>query len=387
MIVVIADDLTGAAEIAGVCLRYGLKVAFGIDALPLSEAEVSIVATDTRSLTEQQAYDTHFQLAKNIQQRFPNASVFKKCDSALRGFILTETVALLSVFGKQQALIEPANPAIGRCIRNGIYFIADEKLEQTGFAHDPDFPAGTSLVEELLLQRTSKKNAYSNLFTGKITGFTAPGMYLPDCETTDDLRIIATHASEDTIVCGSAAFFEQYLLQLQPTCTIQNNIQVTIKEHFVLVSGTTHPGSRTFASKLVNSGCPHLAFSEPLLEKDVTPNDLDEFSSKAISIYTANRKLILAVSDKVICFEGSSKDLKSRMAMVVTALLQTSKVSELLLEGGATAYQLLAELGEKEFVPINELAPGVVRMLCVSQRGLYITLKPGSYSWPDSFVS
>lgn len=34
MITVIADDLTGAAEIAGVCIRYGLDVAFGIDSIP-----------------------------------------------------------------------------------------------------------------------------------------------------------------------------------------------------------------------------------------------------------------------------------------------------------------------------------------------------------------
>ena len=31
MIAVIADDITGAAEIAGVCLRYDLTVSFGID--------------------------------------------------------------------------------------------------------------------------------------------------------------------------------------------------------------------------------------------------------------------------------------------------------------------------------------------------------------------
>ena len=82
--VVIADDITGAAEIAGVCLRYGLKVSFGIDTIPNEVADVCVVATDSRSLSESEAYAVHSKLAADIYKQNP-AFVFKKCDSVLRG--------------------------------------------------------------------------------------------------------------------------------------------------------------------------------------------------------------------------------------------------------------------------------------------------------------
>ena len=50
MIVVVADDMTGAAEIAGFCLRYGLRVAFATEVTELPKADVLVVATDTRSM-------------------------------------------------------------------------------------------------------------------------------------------------------------------------------------------------------------------------------------------------------------------------------------------------------------------------------------------------
>ena len=80
MITVIADDLTGAAEIAGICLRYGIEVAFGIDSVPEKLAQVSIIATDSRSLSEDEAYKMHLQLANKIIQNNSNQIIFKKCE-------------------------------------------------------------------------------------------------------------------------------------------------------------------------------------------------------------------------------------------------------------------------------------------------------------------
>jgi uncharacterized protein YgbK (DUF1537 family) len=125
MITVIADDLTGAAEIAGICLRYGLKASFGIDEMPENVADVNIIATDSRSMTEEDAYKTHRQLADIILAKKFNQVVFKKCDSVLRGYVLTELSALLDATEKKTAILQPTNPEGFRCIRNGDYLIND----------------------------------------------------------------------------------------------------------------------------------------------------------------------------------------------------------------------------------------------------------------------
>ena len=55
MIVVIADDITGAAELAGIGLRYGLRVVVADDILSAKETELLVVYTNTRSMMEKDA--------------------------------------------------------------------------------------------------------------------------------------------------------------------------------------------------------------------------------------------------------------------------------------------------------------------------------------------
>ena len=54
--IVIADDITGAAEIAGIAVHYGLQVELLTDVGGSApKADVLVVATDTRSLSEADA--------------------------------------------------------------------------------------------------------------------------------------------------------------------------------------------------------------------------------------------------------------------------------------------------------------------------------------------
>ena len=55
MIAVIADDFTGAAELAGICLRYGLAVELCVAEVQYNNADVLIISTDSRSLGKEAA--------------------------------------------------------------------------------------------------------------------------------------------------------------------------------------------------------------------------------------------------------------------------------------------------------------------------------------------
>lgn len=73
------------------------------------------------------------------------------------------------------------------------------------------------------------------------------------------------------------------------------------------------------------------------------------------------------------------------MSKVVHEILVKCPVVELLIEGGATAFSILIEQGWTLLNPVKELVPGVVRMQVVTNPGFYLTLKPGSYLWPENF--
>jgi len=55
MIAVIADDFTGAAELGGLGLRYGMSVEIETEVTNDCKVDLLIIATDTRSVSKKQA--------------------------------------------------------------------------------------------------------------------------------------------------------------------------------------------------------------------------------------------------------------------------------------------------------------------------------------------
>jgi len=386
MIVVIADDITGAAEIAGVCLRYDLTVSFGIDTIPNEVTDVCVVATDSRSLSESDAFLTHSQLAKAIYSQSPTL-VFKKCDSVLRGYVLTELSAMLEESQLSKVLLQPANPATGRCIRNGIYYVGNEKIENTGFSIDPDFPAKNSSVQELLKTRSKKFSEKLDIHCSKITQLNANGLFVPDCASVDDLKSCVHLSTNETLLCGSAAFFEQIILKKGLAKTISSNIETDLLlTDFLLIAGTTHPESNRFAEKLIQIGCPVERFPEHFLLEELNENDFVDWLGELKSKWNENKMLSIRISDKPAIFPDSQTELKSRLSRVSAYLLKNCDISELLIEGGATTYDILNTLSFTTLTPMTELAPGVLRMKVNNTDNLWLTIKPGSYAWPEKIT-
>lgn len=386
MITVLADDITGAAEIAGVCLRYGLKVTFGIDTVPNVETDVCVIATDSRSRSELDAYRTHYQLAKTIFKD-PDSIVFKKCDSVLRGYVLTELSALLDVRKFKKIVLQPANPASGRCIRDGIYYVGTEKIEHTDFARDPDFPASISEVKKLLLSRSAKYNQITEFHTAILSGLSENGLYVSDCTTVDDLIKGSKLSGTETLQCGSAAFFEQILLNIYSPIKTSVQPETISTGNFLLVSGSTHSASRTASDQFNGNRCPAASFPAALLQVKTEQGSLEAFAAELYRVWSQDKNLILTISEKKVDFPGSSTILKQRMGQLVKLLVEKCEIKELFIEGGATTYSILNCLNWKTLIPVEELSPGVVRMEILNTPSMHLTLKPGSYSWPEAITA
>jgi uncharacterized protein YgbK (DUF1537 family) len=88
------------------------------------------------------------------------------------------------------------------------------------------------------------------------------------------------------------------------------------------------------------------------------------------------------------CFQTNSLRKQCRPAQspfyrCAAIVVAANQAAELFIEGGATAASLLSRLNWISFKPVDELAPGVVRLQLNNKSHLFITLKPGSYSWPE----
>src|SRR5215469_2446739 len=123
---IVADDLTGAADAAGpfAALGYLTRVALH-PAPPLEPVDVLAISTDTRDAPPDRLPPILQSIARAVHR--PRI-VFKKIDSTLRGSAPSEISAALEAFGLPAAIATPAFPAMGRIVAEG----------RLSIAHQPD---------------------------------------------------------------------------------------------------------------------------------------------------------------------------------------------------------------------------------------------------------
>ena len=115
-ILIIADDLSGAADCAIGFACAGMQTVVTLDPLhDKADAQVIAADTDTRRLSPAQAAERTVAAYKALQR--PGQRLYKKIDSTLRGNWAAEVAALQPLAGL--AIVAPAFPATGRTLRGG----------------------------------------------------------------------------------------------------------------------------------------------------------------------------------------------------------------------------------------------------------------------------
>src|SRR5687767_5512248 len=103
-ILVIADDLSGAAELAGIGARHGLAVRLERDAPVAARDGLTVLDTDTRLVPQDDASEQVRRAVRHLRAADFDL-IYKKTDSAFRGPILAELDALMDAFGRQAAVL------------------------------------------------------------------------------------------------------------------------------------------------------------------------------------------------------------------------------------------------------------------------------------------
>jgi 4-phospho-D-threonate 3-dehydrogenase / 4-phospho-D-erythronate 3-dehydrogenase len=123
-IAVLADDLSGAAEVAGAFLDRDMPVSLQLNNFRPSTG-VTVMDLNTRAMTPQQATETFRAAVAGIPADF---RVVKKIDSLLRGHIGPE-VAVLADRGP--VVLAAAMPALTRTVRGGVLYLGETPLHET----------------------------------------------------------------------------------------------------------------------------------------------------------------------------------------------------------------------------------------------------------------
>lgn len=359
MIAVIADDFTGAAELAGISLRYGLKVKLCTGNIEAKDADVLIVSTDSRSLSKQSALQVTEQRLKEVLQLNP-AFIYKKIDSVLRGYVLDELKSQMQLQNKTKAIVLPANPSLNRTINNGQYFVQGKPISETGFATDPEFPAKSSFIKELLNDDAIEVLPHS-------AAMPSAGIVVAEATTATDVEAWAAKVDNETVLAGAGDFYTALLqqrYQQQPQSALQ------LQMPFLYVCGTAYDQSLQYIQQVQEK----LQLVNYIGEKEL--QDADAFVDRCANMLQQKQKAIIAFDAKKMPANSAAITLRTKMAELVSAIVATAKPAELFIEGGSTATAILEALNIHQLTPVHELTRGVVRM---KAGDLFITVKPGSY--------
>jgi uncharacterized protein YgbK (DUF1537 family) len=380
VIAVIADDFTGAAELAGIGLRYGLTVELNTSVPNATSLDLLIVPTNTRSASADDAYEAVYSISKDLY-RIGAQWLYKKTDSVLRGNVVTELNALLKASGKNKVLFIPANPSLDRTITNGIYFIQGKPLHESEFAKTMLTFRSSSNVIDLL--------GVSPFVT--VRAIKANEEIVDNClsvgEASDlgDLRTWAAKVNREVITAGAGDFFEA-LLQAEGFKTSSDYKSQTFQlgEKVLIVCASPFHKSREFVAEARRRGIPICEMPEGLFKNNQPRKpDVDEWADQATSAFQIAPKVILTINKPFVRNKAFARQLRELTAMTVEKIMKVVTLNELLVEGGDTVSSIYQRLKFGRFYPTNELARGVLRMK-VDDRPLYFTIKPGSYAWPES---
>jgi len=384
MIAVIADDFTGAAEIAGLGLRYGLKVEIESHLFTKSDSDLLIIATDTRSKEKKEAYSEVF----SITQKLKNIGfewIYKKTDSVFRGHIYYEIKAMLDANGYKKALLVPANPEIGRKIKNGIYFINGKYIHETNFSEDPEYPITASDVKSLM--RTNDENNYYLIKSTNDINNT--GISIGEAVSEIDLSNWANKIDSTIIPAGGAGFFKA-LLEVKgykQSISVYNN-KNKFGEKFLFVCGSAFSKGKAALTNFKK--CDQRTFPMPDDVFNNTMNSKKSFKKWEKNVLKSLDKdnfVILEIDQPVVRDRMFAKRLREDIALLVDNIIKQVSINELLIDGGATVYSIAEKVGLNKFTPIQEIAPGVIRMKVQNRDNFYMTIKPGSYPWPESLIN
>jgi uncharacterized protein YgbK (DUF1537 family) len=357
-IIVIADDFTGASEVAGAALRFGLTAEVHVGQIYPSSADVIVVDANSRSLDFQSATAGVAELTMQALSQRPDL-LFKKVDSLLRGPVAAEIAAMQKATGLDRCLLVCGNPRKQRTVVGGKLLVHNVPLHQTEFANDPEHPCHTNDVLELLGQPHA--------------------IEIGDVACSADLHVHARHWHErrlQTLAAGGAEFFEAVL----GTC-----LESTDPSDFALrkMARVDAPLGCDGDILLVTGSSVTRCNDWPIVPMETSQSSTELADQVCQTLSAHGRAAIRAVDITNALPEARIE----KLAEVASRVLARCRLAQVWIEGGRTASMLIRELGYQQFAAIANAGDGIVALRSIDEASPLYLIKPGSYSWAAQQVS
>lgn len=400
----IADDFTGATDLANNLVRAGMRVvqAIGVPAQPIEGVDAVVVALKSRTIEPQDAVAQSLEALRWLQAQDCKQFYFKVCstfDSTPRGNIGPVAEALAGELGAPFVCVTPAFPENARTVYKGALFVGDVLLSESGMRNHPLTPmTDANLVRVMQAQCRSQVALVpwevvrrgSDAIRARIAELQAQGVRfgIVDAITNDDLMALgAAIADAPLVVAGSGVAIalpgnhglepSERAAELPPasgyaaivsgSCSVATNAQV---------AEFRHGGGSAFAVDPMRIAAGHDVVAEALAW--ATPR----LGKQPVLVYATAAPEAVKEVQGALGAARAGELVEGTLAAVAKGLVDAG-VRRLVVAGGETSGAVVKALAIEQLRIGAQVDPGVP---WCHAGNLHIALKSGNFGSPDFFT-
>jgi 3-dehydrotetronate 4-kinase len=417
----IADDFTGATDLANNLVRSGMRttqfIGVPADAEAAGTADALVVALKSRTLPPQEAVAQSLAALRWLQAQGVSQIYFKYCstfDSTAQGNIGPVTEALLDALhgpGQGFTIVCPAFPENQRTVFKGHLFVGDVLLSDSGMRHHPLTPMTDANLVRVMQAQTRRPVGLVSAdvvtrgaaaIAGRFSALQAQGVgvaVVDAISNADLLQIGQALAGMPLVTAGSgiALGLPQNWPQLahRDAGAPAADARPAVVGLQAVVSGSCSQATQAQVQHWLQQGLPAFAL-DPLalaagqdLAADALAWAAPRLAAGPVLVYaTAEAAAVAKVQAQLGAARAGAlvEEALSRIAVGLVGL----GVRQLVVAGGETSGAVVQTLGVARMLIGPQIDPGVpwtaAQTALPARQTVHLALKSGNFGTTDFFT-
>lgn len=405
----IADDFTGATDLANNLVRAGMAVvqAIGVPRHAVDGVDAVVVALKSRTIAPADAVAQSLAALRWLQAQGCRQFYFKVCstfDSTPAGNIGPVAEALLDALGADFACVTPAFPENARTVYKGHLFVGDLLLSDSGMRNHPLTPmTDANLVRVLQSQAASRVGlvdhavvrAGPEAIRARIAQLRADGCRfgIVDAIGNDDLLALGRALHDAALVVAGSGV----AIGLPQNHGIAPSAQAATlpaaRGAAAVVSGSCSVATNAQVAAFVRSGLPAFQVDPFRIAEghDIVAEALawaaPRLGAVPVLVYSsADPSTVQQVQGRLGA--GAAGALVEHALAAIAKGLVERGVGRLVVAGGETSGAAVQALGVEQMRIGPQIDPGVPWCFAAATAcgaGVHLALKSGNFGGPDFF--
>jgi len=410
----IADDFTGATDLANNLVRSGMRVVqtIGVPQEPLAaDVDAVVVALKSRTIPAAEAIAQSLEALKWLQAQGHNGLspqiYFKYCstfDSTPEGNIGPVTEALMDALGTDFTIATPAFPDNGRTVFKGYLFAGNVLLNESGMQNHPLTPMQDANLVRVMQAQTKRPVGlvdYKTVAQGEAAirariaelRSQGVGVAVVDATSNTDLLLLGPALKDMPLVTAGSGVAIGLPANFGLKPSVQASQLPAARGLQAVVSGSCSQATNAQVAHFKATGRPAMAINPASLMNGQSDAVIQQVLAWAAPLLkdgpvlvfsTAAPEAVKAVQAQLGVAEAGAL-VEHALAAVAKGLVDLG-VQQLVVAGGETSGACVQALGIAQLQIGPQIDPGVPWCHSTSvQGGVHIALKSGNFGTEDFF--